>query len=136
MNSRTFSRRDFIKAAGVASLAAVVTNPTRAQNNGSRDKIRIGLIGAGSRGTHAGITDCAEADQDIVLGLTNFVNCFAATNDQQFTYTIIDENDRPPLVTFQPGSVKRPGTWHSAQRAVVLKSVSPRSAATNAFSSN
>jgi predicted dehydrogenase len=67
MNSRSLSRRDFIKASGVASLAAVMTNPTRAQNNGNRDKIRIGLIGAGSRGTHAGIADCAEADQEIEL---------------------------------------------------------------------
>jgi len=67
MKQHSLSRRDFFKATGVAGLAAVVASPTRAQNKGKREKIRIGLIGAGSRGTHAGITDCAEADQDIEL---------------------------------------------------------------------
>ncbi len=67
MKKTFLSRRDFIKASGVASLAAVVAGPARAQDDGKREKIRIGLIGAGSRGTHAGITDCAEADQDIEL---------------------------------------------------------------------
>jgi predicted dehydrogenase len=67
MKETSLSRRDFIKVSGVASLAAVMTGPARARSNGKREKIRIGLIGAGSRGTHAGITDCAEADQDVEL---------------------------------------------------------------------
>ncbi len=53
----------FIKATGVAGLAAAVAQPTRAQKMDNRQKIRVGLIGAGGRGTRAGITDCAQADR-------------------------------------------------------------------------
>lgn len=67
MTPRSLTRRDFIKATGVAGLAAAVTQPTRASAPDSRDKIRVGLIGTGGRGTGAGITDCAQADSAIEL---------------------------------------------------------------------
>lgn len=67
MKNTSLTRRDFFKATGAVGLAAAMTQPLRAQTGGGRDKIRIGLIGAGGRGTGAGITDCAEADPDIEL---------------------------------------------------------------------
>ena len=67
MKTTSLTRRDFLKATGAVSLAAAMTQPVRAQTSSGRNKIRIGLIGAGGRGTGAGITDCAEADPDIEL---------------------------------------------------------------------
>lgn len=67
MKTPSLTRRDFLKATGAVSLAAAMTQPVRAQPSSGREKIRIGLIGAGGRGTGAGITDCAEADPDIEL---------------------------------------------------------------------
>jgi predicted dehydrogenase len=67
MELQTLSRRDFIKATGVAGLAAAVTRPLHAETNHNGERIRVGLIGTGGRGTRAGITDCASADPSIEL---------------------------------------------------------------------
>ena len=59
------SRRDFIKATSAVSLAAAVTRvgPVFAQ---SSDKLRVGLIGAGGRGTGAAM-DCVNSSPNIVI---------------------------------------------------------------------
>jgi len=68
MKNAPFSRRDFIVKTGAASLATLLATPKNVFADGSSDKIRIGLIGAGDRGTvSAGMIDCAEADQNIEL---------------------------------------------------------------------
>ena len=59
------TRRDFMKAASVASLAAVVSGPSVLRAAGS-EKIRVGLIGCGGRGTGAAI-NCVEASSDVVI---------------------------------------------------------------------
>ena len=59
------TRRDFIKAASMASLAAVVTGPT-ILHAADKEKIRVGLIGCGGRGTGAAM-DCVEASPDVVI---------------------------------------------------------------------
>ena len=66
--SKTISRRTFVGSAAAASLATLLATPKNVFAAGASDKIRIGLIGAGDRGTvSAGIIDCAEADQNIEL---------------------------------------------------------------------
>jgi myo-inositol 2-dehydrogenase/D-chiro-inositol 1-dehydrogenase len=62
------SRRDFMKtsAAAMASLSALsVGLPERAYAAGS-DRIRIGLVGCGGRGTEAAI-NCMEADEGVEI---------------------------------------------------------------------
>ncbi len=59
------SRREFMKAASVASLAAVVSGPSVLRAAGA-EKIRVGLIGCGGRGTGAAI-NCVEASNDVVI---------------------------------------------------------------------
>ncbi len=59
------TRRDFIKAASVAGLAAMVSGPG-ILHAAPAEKIRVGLIGCGGRGTGAMI-DCVEASHDVVL---------------------------------------------------------------------
>ncbi len=59
------TRREFIKAASVASLTAVVSGPGILHAAGA-EKIRVGLIGCGGRGTGAAI-DCVEASHDVVI---------------------------------------------------------------------
>ena len=60
-----FTRRDFMKTASVASLAAVVSGTSVLRAAGS-EKIRVGLIGCGGRGTGAAI-NCVEASPDVVI---------------------------------------------------------------------
>lgn len=67
MQENILSRRHFIKTASAGSLAAMMSIPGNAHAAGSSERIRVGLIGAGGRGTRAGITDCAEADPTIQL---------------------------------------------------------------------
>lgn len=64
-SKNNLTRRDFIRTstAGAAALAAG-TSFSRAQGS---DKIRVGLIGCGGRGTGAGIIDCAESSKGIEL---------------------------------------------------------------------
>ena len=62
------TRRSFVGSTAAASLATLLATPNNVFAAGSFDKIRIGLIGAGDRGTvSAGIIDCAEADSNIEL---------------------------------------------------------------------
>ncbi|MEX0324201.1 MAG: Gfo/Idh/MocA family protein [Puniceicoccaceae bacterium] len=67
MDTNTFSRRNFIKTASAGSLATLMATPTNVFAGGSSERIRVGVIGLGGRGTRAGITDCAEADPTIEL---------------------------------------------------------------------
>ena len=63
-----FSRRQFVGSAATAGLATLLASSPRVFAAGASDRIRIGLIGAGDRGTvSAGIIDCAEADPTIEL---------------------------------------------------------------------
>jgi myo-inositol 2-dehydrogenase / D-chiro-inositol 1-dehydrogenase len=59
------TRRDFIKAASMASIAAVVSGPAILQA-ADKQKIRVGLIGSGGRGTGAAM-DCVTASKDVVI---------------------------------------------------------------------
>ena len=59
------SRRDFIKATSAVSLAAAVSQVGPLFAGGS-DKIRVGLIGCGGRGTGAAI-DCVNSSPSIVI---------------------------------------------------------------------
>lgn len=67
METNTFTRRNFIKTASAGSLATLMAKPANVFAAGSSERIRVGLIGLGGRGTRAGITDCAEADPTIEL---------------------------------------------------------------------
>jgi predicted dehydrogenase len=60
------TRRDFIRSTATACAAALAAGTGFAHARGS-DKIRIGLIGCGGRGTGAGIVDCAESSKGIEL---------------------------------------------------------------------
>lgn len=59
------SRREFIKATSTASLVAAISGTGVLFASGS-DKIRVGLIGCGSRGTDAAI-DCVTSSPNIVI---------------------------------------------------------------------
>lgn len=58
-------RRDFLKSTTIAG-AAVLAGAGRVFPAGS-EKIRVGLIGCGGRGTDAGIIDCAQSSKGIEL---------------------------------------------------------------------
>ena len=59
------SRRDFLKTASAASLAALVGGSKGLFASGS-DQIRVGLIGSGGRGTGAAM-DCVRSSENIVI---------------------------------------------------------------------
>jgi len=59
------SRRDVIKASGIVGTAALLTGTGRLWASGS-DKIRIGLIGCGGRGTYD-TTNCLNAAENVEL---------------------------------------------------------------------
>ncbi len=59
------TRRNFIQTTALAG-ATVMTGRIRAHGK-SADKIRVGLIGCGGRGTGAGIIDCAESSPGVEL---------------------------------------------------------------------
>jgi len=61
----SISRRDFIKATSTASLAAMISG-TGILFAGGSDKIRVGLIGCGGRGTGAAI-DCVNSSPNVVI---------------------------------------------------------------------
>ncbi|HOZ45951.1 MAG TPA: Gfo/Idh/MocA family oxidoreductase [Candidatus Hydrogenedentes bacterium] len=60
------SRRAFLKTSAAAGAASVLSYATFAHAQGS-DKIRVGLIGCGGRGTGAGIIDCASSSEGVEL---------------------------------------------------------------------
>jgi len=61
----SISRRDFIKTTSTASLAAMISG-TGILFAGGSDKIRVGLIGCGGRGTGAAI-DCVNSSPNVVI---------------------------------------------------------------------
>jgi predicted dehydrogenase len=63
---RNVSRRDFIKTSAAAGAASFLLRSGRAYAQGS-DKIRVGLIGCGGRGTGAGIIDCAASSKGVEI---------------------------------------------------------------------
>jgi predicted dehydrogenase len=63
---RSIKRRDFIKLSAQAGAGAVLASKGIVHARGS-DKIRVGLIGCGGRGTEAGIIDCAHSSSGIEL---------------------------------------------------------------------
>jgi predicted dehydrogenase len=64
-NSALLSRRDLIKKSGVLGTAALLTGTGRLWARGS-DKIRVGLIGCGGRGTYD-TTNCLNAAANVEL---------------------------------------------------------------------
>ena len=64
--SESVSRRDFIKTSAAVGAASLLAISRRAYAQGS-DKIRVGLIGCGGRGTGAGIIDCASSSPGVEL---------------------------------------------------------------------
>ncbi len=64
--SSSVSRRGFIKASAAVSAASLMASMPGAYAKGS-DKIRVGLIGCGGRGTGAGIIDCAQSSKGVEL---------------------------------------------------------------------
>ncbi|MCJ7812090.1 Gfo/Idh/MocA family oxidoreductase [bacterium] len=66
VTKKSITRRDFIKASAVVGGAALLGERGIGYAQGS-DKIRVGLIGCGGRGTSAGIIDCAESSQGVEL---------------------------------------------------------------------
>jgi len=63
--NHTLSRRDFIKTSSAAYLAALIPTTAVMFASGS-DKLRVGLIGCGGRGTGAAI-DCINSSANIVI---------------------------------------------------------------------
>ena len=59
------TRRDFVKRTAAASLAAAVSGGSVMYAAGP-EKIRVGLVGCGGRGTGAAI-DCVAASRDVVI---------------------------------------------------------------------
>jgi predicted dehydrogenase len=59
------SRRDFMKASAAVPLAAVAFDSSRIFAAGS-DKLRVGLIGCGGRGTGAAV-DCVESSENVEI---------------------------------------------------------------------
>ena len=62
---QSMSRREFIKATSTASLVAAISGSGALFASGS-DKIRVGLIGCGGRGTGAAI-DCVNSSPNVVI---------------------------------------------------------------------
>lgn len=63
--SNGISRRDFIKTSAAVSIAALGAGATKIYAAGS-DKIRVGLIGCGSRGTGAAL-DCVRSSDGVEI---------------------------------------------------------------------
>jgi len=64
--SNEVTRRDFIKTSVQVGAAAMLVSSNMVHAAGS-DKIRVGLIGCGGRGTGAGIIHCAQSAKGIEL---------------------------------------------------------------------
>lgn len=61
-----FNRRDFLKTSTQVGLGTLLAANGLVHAKGS-DKIRVGLIGCGGRGTGAGIIDCAQSSKGVEL---------------------------------------------------------------------
>ena len=66
-SSKGFSRREFISTSAAVGVSALLAGTRQVAYAGSSDKIRVGLIGCGGRGTGAGIIDCATSSKGIEL---------------------------------------------------------------------
>jgi predicted dehydrogenase len=64
-NKSDVSRRDFIRASAAVSLAAMTFDNSRIFAAGS-DKLRVGLIGCGGRGTGAAM-DCVKSSDNVEI---------------------------------------------------------------------
>ena len=64
IGSAAFTRRDVLRTASLASLAAAFPGGLFAA--GASEKVRVGVIGCGGRGTGAAV-DCASASPDVVI---------------------------------------------------------------------
>ena len=62
---KNFTRRDFMKTSAAVSLAAMTSPMSKAFAAGS-DKLRIGLVGCGGRGTGA-VSDCMKATENVEI---------------------------------------------------------------------
>jgi predicted dehydrogenase len=60
------SRRDFLKTSGAAAAAAAVAYPSVIRAAGTSEKLKIGFIGCGGRGTGA-ISQALQADSNVEL---------------------------------------------------------------------
>ena len=60
------SRRDFVGAVGIGSAAALMATPGIARAGAGGGKIRLGLIGAGSRGNQVLDTILEQSDVDVI----------------------------------------------------------------------
>ena len=65
-NKADITRRKFLETSAKISAASLFASSNFAFARGS-DKIRVGLIGCGGRGTGAGIIDCAESSEGVEL---------------------------------------------------------------------
>ena len=65
-NENQLTRRKFIKKTSQAGTAALLVSSGMLFGS-QPDRIRVGLIGCGGRGTGAGIIDCAESTQGVEL---------------------------------------------------------------------
>ena len=99
--STPISRRNFIKTAGTGSLAALLGAPRNAHAGNTHDRIRVGLIGAGGRGTGAGIIDCAEADPTMDVDGTD-----AAQSNRNLLLSDKAEVDTKPELEIYADDVK------------------------------
>jgi len=65
MGDNHFSRRNFMKASATVSLAAMTNSMNKAFAAGS-DKLRLGLVGCGGRGTGA-VGDCIKSSENVEI---------------------------------------------------------------------
>lgn len=65
-DNKNMTRRDFIKTSAGAGAGMVLLSKSMVHAFGS-DTIKVGLIGCGSRGTWAGIIDCAQSSPGVEL---------------------------------------------------------------------
>src|SRR5690606_13693356 len=80
-----YSRRDFLKTAGITTLAGVATtNYVLGSNNSwslNTDTLKVGLIGCGGRGTAAAM-EALNADPNVVL--TAMADAFSDRLDDSY----------------------------------------------------
>jgi predicted dehydrogenase len=90
-----FTRRDVIKVASLASLASAFPGGVFAQ--GASERIRVGVIGCGGRGTGAAV-DCATASPDVVVAALGDV----FPDQLQWSYGQLKQKLAPERLTATP----------------------------------
>ena len=66
-SSKGFSRREFISTSAAVGVSALLAGTRQTAYAAGSDKIRVGLIGCGGRGTGAGIIHCADSSKGVEL---------------------------------------------------------------------